>query len=62
VLLYWSVDRLGRSLADLIAGLRELHSAHVDLVLHQQAIDTTTPTSKAMFQMLGVFGEFERAA
>ena len=61
VVLCWSVDRLGRSLADLIAGLQELHSARVDLVLHQQAIDTTTPAGKAMFQMLGVFSEFERA-
>ncbi len=55
VVLCWSVDRLGRSLADLIAGLQEIHSARVDLVLHQQAIDTTTPAGKAMFQMLGVF-------
>jgi DNA invertase Pin-like site-specific DNA recombinase len=61
VLLCWSVDRLGRSLADLIAGLQELHGARVDLVLHQQAIDTTTPAGKAMFQMLGVFSEFERS-
>ena len=61
VLLCWSVDRLGRSLADLIAGLQELHGAGVDLVLHQQAIDTTTPAGKAMFQMLGVFSEFERS-
>ena len=57
----WSVDRLGRSLVDLLATLGELHSKKVDLYLHQQGIDTSTPAGKAMFQMLGVFAEFERA-
>jgi DNA invertase Pin-like site-specific DNA recombinase len=57
----WSVDRLGRSLQDLVAFLSELHSLHIDLFLHQQGLDTTTPSGKAMFQMLGVFAEFERA-
>ena len=57
----WSVDRLGRSLQDLVATLSELHTLKVDLYLHQQAIDTTTPAGKAMFQMLAVFAEFERA-
>lgn len=57
----WSVDRLGRSLQDLVAFLSELHALKVDLYLHQQGIDTTTPASKAMFQMMGVFAEFERS-
>jgi DNA invertase Pin-like site-specific DNA recombinase len=57
----WSVDRLGRSLQDLVAFLSELHAAGVDLFLHQQGIDTATPAGKAMFQMMGVFAEFERA-
>ena len=57
----WSVDRLGRSLIDLVGVLQELHSKHVDLYLHQQGIDTTTPSGKAMFQMMGVFAEFERS-
>ena len=57
----WSVDRLGRSMGDLIAFLEELHGAGVDLYLHQQALDTTTPSGKAMFQMMGVFAEFERS-
>jgi DNA invertase Pin-like site-specific DNA recombinase len=57
----WSVDRLGRSLQDLISFLSELHSLGIDLFLHQQGLDTTTPSGKAMFQMLGVFAEFERA-
>jgi len=57
----WSVDRLGRSLQHLVAFLSEVHGAGVDLFLHQQGIDTTTPAGKAMFQMMGVFAEFERA-
>ena len=57
----WSVDRLGRSLQDLVSLLAEFHAKKVDLYLHQQGLDTTTPSGKAMFQMLGVFSEFERA-
>ena len=45
----WSVDRLGRSLLDLLTFLGELHAKSVDLYLHQQGIDTTTPGGKAMF-------------
>jgi DNA invertase Pin-like site-specific DNA recombinase len=57
----WSVDRLGRSLQDLVGFLAELKGAGVDLYLHAQALDTTTPAGRALFQMLGVFSEFERA-
>lgn len=57
----WSVDRLGRSLQDLLSVLQEVHAKQIDLYLHQQGLDTTTPAGKAMFQMLGVFAEFERA-
>jgi DNA invertase Pin-like site-specific DNA recombinase len=57
----WSVDRLGRSMQDLVGFLNELHGVGCDLYLHQQAIDTTTPAGKAMFQMCGVFAEFERS-
>jgi DNA invertase Pin-like site-specific DNA recombinase len=57
----WSVDRLGRSLQDLVQALQELRATGVDLFLHQQALDTRTPSGRAMFQMLGVFAEFERA-
>ena len=56
----WSVDRLGRSLIDLVNMLQELHSTGVDLYLHQQGINTTTPAGKALFGMMGVFAEFER--
>jgi DNA invertase Pin-like site-specific DNA recombinase len=61
VVMAWSVDRLGRSLQDLIGFLSELHALRIDLFLHQQGLDTTTPAGKAMFQMMGVFAEFERS-
>jgi DNA invertase Pin-like site-specific DNA recombinase len=61
VLMCWAVDRMGRSLTDLVVTLRDLQAAGVDLFLHQQAVDTTTPSGKAMFGMLGVFAEFERS-
>ena len=57
----WSVDRLGRSLQDLVAFLNELQASGVDLYLDRQGVDTTTPGGKALFQMMGVFAEFERA-
>lgn len=57
----WSVDRLGRSMQELTAFLGELHARGADLYLHQQALDTTTPSGKAMFGMMAVFAEFERA-
>ena len=56
----WSVDRLGRSLQDLVGFLTELQALHCDLYLHQRALDTSTPSGRAMFQMCGVFAEFER--
>jgi DNA invertase Pin-like site-specific DNA recombinase len=61
VVMAWSVDRLGRSLQDLVTFLSEIHALGIDLFLHQQGLDTTTPAGKAMFGMLGVFAEFERA-
>ena len=61
VLMTWAVDRLGRSLPDLIGTMQELHSARVDLFMLQTGVDTTTPAGKAMFGMMGVFAEFERA-
>lgn len=57
----WSVDRLGRSLQHLVGFLAEIHASKTDLYLHQQGIDTTTPAGKALFQMCGVFSEFERS-
>jgi DNA invertase Pin-like site-specific DNA recombinase len=50
----------GRSLTDLLGILQGLHDKDVDLFLHRQGLDTSTTAGKAMFQMLGVFAEFER--
>ena len=61
IVMTWSVDRLGRSLSDLVGFLGDLHDLDIGLYLKQQGIDTTTPAGKAMFQMCGVFAEFERA-
>jgi DNA invertase Pin-like site-specific DNA recombinase len=57
----WSVDRLGRSLPDLVNALKELHEAGIGLFLHQQGLDTTTASGRAMYGMMGVFAEYERA-
>jgi DNA invertase Pin-like site-specific DNA recombinase len=57
----WSVDRLGRSLQDLVTFLEHLRATRVELFLHQQGLDTTTPAGRAMFGMLSVFAEFEKA-
>jgi DNA invertase Pin-like site-specific DNA recombinase len=57
----WSVDRLGRSLLDLLTFLKDLHAKGCNLYLHKQGLDTTTHTGEMMFQMLGVFAQFERA-
>lgn len=57
----WSVDRLGRSLQHLVGFMSEIEAVGVGLYLHQQALDTTTPSGRALFQMCGVFAEFERA-
>lgn len=61
IVMSWSVDRLGRSLQHLLSFLGELNGSGADLYLHQQGVDTTTPAGKALFQMMGVFAEFERS-
>jgi DNA invertase Pin-like site-specific DNA recombinase len=61
VIMAWSIDRLGRSLIDLLATVQTLEACGVDLYLDQQNIDTTTPAGKLMFQITGAFAEFERA-
>jgi len=61
IIMSWSVDRLGRSLQHLVEFLGDIQHKGVDLYLHQQNIDTSTPSGKAMFQMVGVFAEFERS-
>ena len=61
VVMAWAIDRLGRSLIDLLGTIQQLESCGVDLYLDQQAIDTTTPTGRLMFQITGAFAEFERS-
>src|SRR3974390_1570574 len=61
VIMAWAIDRLGRSLIDLLGTIQTLEACGVDLYLDQQSIDTTTPAGKLMFQVCGAFGEFERS-
>ena len=61
VVMAWAIDRLGRSLIDLLGTIQHLEACGVDVYLDQQSIDTTTPAGKLMFQMTGAFAEFERS-
>jgi DNA invertase Pin-like site-specific DNA recombinase len=60
IVMAWAIDRLGRSLSDLLDTIQHLEACDVDLYLDQQAIDTTTPMGKLVFQVTGAFAEFER--
>src|SRR6266480_5648541 len=60
IVMAWAIDRLGRSLIDLLGTIQHLEACGVDLYLDQQAIDTTTPMGKLVFQVTGAFAEFER--
>ena len=60
IVMAWAIDRLGRSLSDLLDTIRHLEACGVDLYLDQQAIDTTTPMGKLVFQLTGAFAQFER--
>jgi len=59
VLTVTKLDRVGRSVTNLMQVLNDLKGRGVDLVCLDQAIDTTTPAGKAMFGILAVFSEFE---
>jgi DNA invertase Pin-like site-specific DNA recombinase len=61
VVMAWAIDRVGRSLSDLLSTIQHLEAVGVDLYLDQQNIDTTTPTGRLMFQVTGAFAEFERS-
>ena len=56
----WSLDRLGRSLQDLVEIVNELQAVGVDLYIHQQALDTSTPAGKLAFSVFGALAEYER--
>jgi len=60
-LIVWKLDRLGRSLRDLIQMLDELRERGVKFQSRTEAIDTATPTGRAMWQMIGVLAELERS-
>ena len=60
MILVWSVYRLGRSLQDLVSFLDEIHAVGCDLYIHQSGLDSSSPSGKMLFQMCGVFAEFER--
>jgi DNA invertase Pin-like site-specific DNA recombinase len=56
----WSVDRLGRSLSDLLRTADDLRALEIELYVHKQAVDTTTPTGRLTYQILGAVSEWER--
>jgi DNA invertase Pin-like site-specific DNA recombinase len=60
MLLVWKLDRLSRSLKDLINTLDELGSCGVDFVSYDNSLDTSTPTGKLVFQIVGAVAEFEK--
>jgi DNA invertase Pin-like site-specific DNA recombinase len=60
VLVVWKLDRLSRSLKDLLIILERLQSLGVGFLSLTEAIDTTSPAGRMMMQLLGAFAEFER--
>jgi DNA invertase Pin-like site-specific DNA recombinase len=60
VIAVWSLDRLGRSLQNLVEIINELQAVRVDLYIHQQALDTSTPAGKLAFSVFGALAEYER--
>ena len=56
----YSIDRLGRSTKNLIAVVEELQALKIDLYFYREGIDTTTPTGKCVFTILGSVAELER--
>jgi DNA invertase Pin-like site-specific DNA recombinase len=61
VVMVWAIDRLGRSLIDLLGTIKHLEACSVDMFVDQQNLDTTTPMGKLLFHITGAFAEFERA-
>lgn len=60
MLVVWKLDRLSRSLKDLINTLDELGSLGIDFVSYDNNLDTSTPTGKLVFQIVGAVAEFEK--
>ena len=59
-ILVWDISRLGRSLKDLVEFLNEVNSVNCDLLIYQQSLDTKNISGRMLFNMIGVFSEFER--
>ena len=60
-ILVWDISRLGRSLQHLVEFLNDVMAVNCHLYIHQSGLDTSTPSGRMMFQMVGVFSEFERS-
>ena len=61
VLVVWKLDRLSRSLRDVLTIMERLGESWAGFRSLTEAIDTTTPAGRMMMQMVGAFAEFERA-
>lgn len=60
VLLVWKLDRLSRSMKDLVMVLNELGGLGIDFVSYDNNLDTSTPTGKLVFHVIGAVAEFEK--
>jgi len=60
VLLVWKLDRLSRSMKDLVMVLNELGGLGIDFVSYDNNLDTSTPTGKLIFHVIGAVAEFEK--
>ena len=60
VIMVWAIDRLGRSIQHLVGFMNDIQAMGVDLYVHQQAIDTTTPSGRMIFSIFSALGEYER--
>ena len=60
LIMVWAIDRLGRSIQHLVGFMNDIQSLNVDLYVHQQAIDTTTPSGRMTFSIFSALGEYER--
>lgn len=61
LVMFWAVDRASRNLTDLVQMMDDFSAKNVGMYFHQQSIDSTTPSGRAMLQMAGVFAQFERS-
>ena len=61
VVIVWKLDRLSRSLKDLLHIMEQIEHAGAGFRSLTEAIDTTTPAGRMLMQMVGSFAEFERA-